>query len=77
MGNGGINGMKKFITSGATADLVVVMATTGQTDKGKNEISAFILMKRPGHAACVRFTPTVCGRAIRLSCVLKTREANC
>jgi alkylation response protein AidB-like acyl-CoA dehydrogenase len=32
--------MKKFITSGRTADLVVVMATTGQTDKGKNEISA-------------------------------------
>ena len=40
-----VNGMKKFITSGRTADLVVVMATTGQTDKGKNEISAFILMK--------------------------------
>ena len=40
-----INGMKKFITSGRTADLVIVMATTGQTDKGKNEISAFIMMK--------------------------------
>ena len=40
-----INGMKKFITSGRTAELLVVMATTGRTEKGKNEISAFILMK--------------------------------
>lgn len=40
-----INGMKKFITSGRTAELLVVMATTGQTDKGKNEISAFITRK--------------------------------
>jgi hypothetical protein len=40
-----INGLKKFITSGRTAELLVVMATTGQTDKGKNEISAFITAK--------------------------------
>jgi hypothetical protein len=40
-----INGLKKFITSGRTAELLVVMATTGQTDKGKNEISAFITRK--------------------------------
>ena len=40
-----INGMKHFITSGRVADLLVVIATTGRTDKGKNEISAFIMMK--------------------------------
>ncbi len=40
-----INGLKKFITSGRTADLLVVMATTGKTEKGKNEISAFITLK--------------------------------
>jgi len=40
-----INGTKKFITSGRTAELLVVMATTGKTEKGKNEISAFIMMK--------------------------------
>jgi hypothetical protein len=37
--------MKHFITSGRVADLLVVIATTGKTDKGKNEISAFIMMK--------------------------------
>ncbi len=40
-----VNGMKHFITSGRVADLLIVIATTGQTDKGKNEISAFIMMK--------------------------------
>jgi alkylation response protein AidB-like acyl-CoA dehydrogenase len=40
-----VNGLKKFITSGQTAELLVVMATTGKTDKGKNEISAFIMMQ--------------------------------
>ena len=40
-----VNGMKHFITSGRTADLLVVIATTGRTDAGKNEISAFIMMK--------------------------------
>ncbi|MBA2433964.1 MAG: acyl-CoA dehydrogenase family protein, partial [Chthoniobacterales bacterium] len=35
-----INGMKHFITSGRVADLLIVIATTGRTDKGKNEISA-------------------------------------
>ncbi|MEY2556678.1 MAG: hypothetical protein QOE34_103 [Verrucomicrobiota bacterium] len=40
-----VNGLKKFITSGQTAELLVIMATTGKTDKGKNEISAFIMMQ--------------------------------
>ena len=40
-----VNGMKHFITSGRVADLLVVIATTGRTDAGKNEISAFIMMK--------------------------------
>ncbi len=40
-----VNGLKKFITSGRTAELLVVMATTGKTDKGKNEISALIMMQ--------------------------------
>jgi alkylation response protein AidB-like acyl-CoA dehydrogenase len=40
-----VNGLKHFITSGRVADLLVVIATTGRTDKGKNEISAFIMMK--------------------------------
>lgn len=40
-----ISGLKKFITSGRTADLLVVMATTGKTETGKNEIGAFIMMK--------------------------------
>ena len=40
-----INGMKHFITSGRVADLLIVIATTGRTDAGKNEISAFIMMK--------------------------------
>jgi alkylation response protein AidB-like acyl-CoA dehydrogenase len=40
-----VNGMKHFITSGRVADLLVVIATTGRTDTGKNEISAFIMMK--------------------------------
>jgi alkylation response protein AidB-like acyl-CoA dehydrogenase len=40
-----INGMKHFITSGRAADLIIVIATTGRTEAGKNEISAFIMMK--------------------------------
>jgi alkylation response protein AidB-like acyl-CoA dehydrogenase len=40
-----VNGLKHFITSGRTAELLVVIATTGRTDTGKNEISAFIMMK--------------------------------
>ena len=40
-----INGMKHFITSGRVADLLIVIATTGRTEKGKNEISEFIMMK--------------------------------
>jgi alkylation response protein AidB-like acyl-CoA dehydrogenase len=40
-----VNGMKHFITSGRVADLLIVIATTGRTEAGKNEISAFIMMK--------------------------------
>ncbi len=40
-----VNGMKHFITTGRVADLVIVIATTGRTETGKNEISAFIMMK--------------------------------
>ncbi|MBA3883853.1 MAG: acyl-CoA dehydrogenase family protein [Chthoniobacterales bacterium] len=40
-----VSGMKHFITSGRVADLLVVIATTGRTEVGKNEISAFIMMK--------------------------------
>ena len=40
-----VNGMKHFITSGRVADLLIVIATTGRTETGKNEISAFIMMK--------------------------------
>ena len=40
-----VNGMKHFITSGRVADLLIVIATTGRTEGGKNEISAFIMHK--------------------------------
>lgn len=40
-----LNGMKRFITSGRTADFLVVMAATGTTDKGRKEISAFLVEK--------------------------------
>jgi alkylation response protein AidB-like acyl-CoA dehydrogenase len=41
-----LNGRKLFITQGNTADILVVMAATGVTDKGKKEISAFLVNKR-------------------------------
>jgi alkylation response protein AidB-like acyl-CoA dehydrogenase len=40
-----LNGLKRFITSGRTADFLVVMAATGTTDKGRKEISAFLVEK--------------------------------
>jgi alkylation response protein AidB-like acyl-CoA dehydrogenase len=70
-----INGLKKFITSGRTADLLVVMATTGKTETGKNEISAFIMMKdqvtpvRKIHTYGMRASDTA-------NCVLKTQRQN-
>ena len=40
-----ISGTKIFITQGRRADILVVMATTGTTAKGKKEISAFLVAK--------------------------------
>ena len=38
-----LNGFKRYITMGRRADVLVVMAATGTTDKGKKEISAFLV----------------------------------
>jgi alkylation response protein AidB-like acyl-CoA dehydrogenase len=51
-----INGRKKFITSGGRANILVVMACSGTTDKGKKEISAFLVKKE--HVKHVRKIPT-------------------
>jgi len=40
-----ISGRKMFITQGRTADVLVVIAATGTTAKGRKEISAFIVGK--------------------------------
>jgi alkylation response protein AidB-like acyl-CoA dehydrogenase len=40
-----LNGFKRFITLGRTADALVVMAATGVTEKGRKEISAFLVYK--------------------------------
>jgi alkylation response protein AidB-like acyl-CoA dehydrogenase len=40
-----LNGFKRYITLGRKADVLVVMAATGVTDKGKKEISAFLVEK--------------------------------
>ncbi len=53
-----LNGFKRFITLGRKADALVVMAATGVNEKGRKEISAFLVAKsqiRP-----VRKVPT-CG----------------
>jgi hypothetical protein len=53
-----LNGFKRFITLGRKADALVVMAATGVTEKGRKEISAFLVEKsqiRP-----IRKVPT-CG----------------
>jgi acyl-CoA dehydrogenase len=41
-----ITGQKMFITQGQRADFYIVMAKTGMTDKGKKEISAFLMEKK-------------------------------
>lgn len=38
-----LNGFKRYITLGRVADVLVVMAVTGTTDKGRKEISAFLV----------------------------------
>lgn len=38
-----LNGFKRYITLGRKADVLVVMAATGVTDKGRKEISAFLV----------------------------------
>ncbi len=47
LGNGKweINGFKRFITLGRKADALVVMAATGTNEKGRKEISAFLVEK--------------------------------
>ncbi len=40
-----LNGFKRYITLGRKADVLVVMAATGTTEKGKKEISAFLVEK--------------------------------
>ncbi len=40
-----LNGFKRFITLGRKADALVVMAATGVTEKGRKEISAFLVAK--------------------------------
>jgi alkylation response protein AidB-like acyl-CoA dehydrogenase len=38
-----LNGFKRYITLGRTADVLIVMAVTGQTAEGRKEISAFLV----------------------------------
>jgi len=40
-----LNGFKRFITLGRKADALVVMAATGVNEKGRKEISAFLVEK--------------------------------
>jgi alkylation response protein AidB-like acyl-CoA dehydrogenase len=40
-----LNGFKRYITLGRRADVLVVMAASGTTEKGKKEISAFLVEK--------------------------------
>jgi alkylation response protein AidB-like acyl-CoA dehydrogenase len=53
-----LNGLKRFITSGRIAEVLVVMAATGTNDKGRKEISAFLVEK--SQIQPVRKIPT-CG----------------
>jgi len=53
-----LNGFKRFITLGRKADALVVMAATGVTEKGRKEISAFLVEK--SQIKPVRKVPT-CG----------------
>jgi alkylation response protein AidB-like acyl-CoA dehydrogenase len=38
-----LNGFKRYITLGRTADVLIVMAVTGKTAEGRKEISAFLV----------------------------------
>src|SRR6185436_12010347 len=53
-----LNGFKRYITLGRKADVLVVMATSGTTAKGKKEISAFLVEQ--SQIKPVRKVPT-CG----------------
>jgi len=53
-----LNGFKRFITLGRTADALVVMAASGVNEKGRKEISAFLVEK--SQITPVRKVPT-CG----------------
>ncbi len=64
-GNWEITGHKMFITQGRTADVLVVMATTGTTPKRRKEISAFIVEK--SQVEGIRKIPTYGMRASETS----------
>lgn len=51
-----LTGHKIFITQGRRADLLIVMAATGTTDKGRKEISAFLVEKK--YVQPIRKIPT-------------------
>jgi alkylation response protein AidB-like acyl-CoA dehydrogenase len=53
-----LNGFKRYITLGRSADIVIVMAVTGQTAEGRKEISAFLVER--AQIIPVRKVPT-CG----------------
>lgn len=53
-----LNGFKRYITLGHMADVLVVMAASGQTPEGKKEISAFLVER--ANIKPVRKVPT-CG----------------
>jgi alkylation response protein AidB-like acyl-CoA dehydrogenase len=53
-----LNGFKRYITLGRTANVVIVMAVTGQTPEGRKEISAFLVNR--SQIIPVRKVPT-CG----------------
>jgi alkylation response protein AidB-like acyl-CoA dehydrogenase len=53
-----LNGFKRYITQGRKADVLVVMAASGTTEKGQKEISAFLVEK--SQVRPVRKVPT-CG----------------
>lgn len=53
-----LNGHKRFITSGRTADVLVVLAVSGRAENGRKEISAFLVEK--GQVQPLRKIPT-CG----------------
>lgn len=60
-----LTGFKRYITLGRKADVVVVMAATGTTPKGKKEISAFLVEK--AEVQPMRKVPTLGLRASETS----------